>query len=91
LTLDSSDGKSLSLSRSPRQNTQGSVTTVQSFESPAAAYTRMQEKKIIRGLVVEFHDAHGMCLPSLQHMLPFQRPEKACTTRVADILSNRLS
>jgi len=61
LTLESFDGKSLSLSRSSisRRSTQGSVTTIGSFESTTAAHSRLQDRsggKTIRSLVVEFHD-----------------------------------
>jgi hypothetical protein len=64
LTLDSSDGKSLSVSKTglSRRSTQGSVTTIGSLESATAAHNRLQERaggKTIKSLVMEFYDANG--------------------------------
>jgi hypothetical protein len=70
LTLESSDGKSLSLSRNglSRRSTQGSITTIGSFESTATAHARLQERssgKGIKALVIEFHDMSGEPLISV--------------------------
>lgn len=64
LKLESNDGKALFQARSiSRQNTQGSVATVRSFESTAdQAFNRMQEKsatRSIKGLIIEFYESHG--------------------------------
>jgi hypothetical protein len=65
LRLDSIDGKTLSngIRRLSRQNTQGSIATVRSFETTAEpAFGRIQERasgKGIKGLIVEFHDHDG--------------------------------
>ncbi|KAH8649682.1 hypothetical protein BGZ60DRAFT_198404 [Tricladium varicosporioides] len=65
LTLESSDGKSLSLNRGlSRRSTQGSLATIASFESTSGpAFGRIQERsngKSIKGLTVEFYD-HTDC------------------------------
>jgi hypothetical protein len=64
--LESADGKALSVSKGmlSRQSTQGSVATINSFESSAgAAFGRIEKGKGVRGLVVEFYDAGGMFSP----------------------------
>jgi len=68
LTLESSDGRSLSIGKGlSRRSTSGSVTTIASFETSAGpAFARLQERstglgsKGIKGLVIEFHEPHGM-------------------------------
>ena len=64
LTLDSSDGKSLSLSRGSisRRSTQGSITTIASFETAGAGFARLQERssgRSIKSLKIDFHEANG--------------------------------
>ncbi|PMD31234.1 hypothetical protein L207DRAFT_591702 [Hyaloscypha variabilis F] len=60
LTLESQDGRVLSGSKSlSRRSTQGSISTVATFESSAApAFARIQERanKGVKGLIVEFHE-----------------------------------
>jgi len=61
LTLESHDGKSLNLNKGlSRRSTQGSVTTIASFESSAGPAFGRLDKKGIRGLVIEFYEANGM-------------------------------
>ncbi|KAG9234757.1 hypothetical protein BJ875DRAFT_483906 [Amylocarpus encephaloides] len=64
LTLDSLDGKSLTLAKGIR-GAQRSVTTIGSFESAGTAFGRPQdrgsENKSIRGLIIDFYD-HQDCL-----------------------------
>ncbi|TVY83651.1 hypothetical protein LSUE1_G001987 [Lachnellula suecica] len=62
LRLESHDGKSLSLAKGlSRRNTQGSVATINSFESSSEpAFGRMQDRstsKSVRGLVLEFYSS----------------------------------
>ncbi|KAH8601076.1 hypothetical protein B0O99DRAFT_502245 [Bisporella sp. PMI_857] len=62
LTLESLDGKSLSISKGglSRRSTQGSVTTIGSLETASAAHSRLQERstsKGIKGLIIDFYEA----------------------------------
>jgi hypothetical protein len=66
--LESSDGKSLSGTKSPlRRNTQWSISMITSFESTAGpAFARIQERstsfgsKSIKGLAIEYHEPQCM-------------------------------
>jgi hypothetical protein len=75
LTLESQNGRVLSGSKSlSRRSTQGSISTVATFESSAApAFARIQERanKGVKGLIVEFHEPGGMYLLVLLLSLPF--------------------
>ena len=74
LTLESQDGRTLSGSKSlSRRSTQGSISTIATFESSATAFARIQERSTglgaegVKGLIVEFHEPSGMLCPlSLQ-------------------------
>jgi hypothetical protein len=68
LTLESQDGRALLGSKSlSRRSTQGSISTIATFESSAGpAFARIQERstglgaKGVKGLVIEFHEPGGM-------------------------------